>query len=266
MRISCDLDGVVADMDSALAKLAEEEFGVSAKAARSQGSDAARQADDRINKADAGADQPPAAAGSDAATAAVPPADELPTAAVLERLTARQQTRLWQRVQATRNFWETIDECEPGAVRRFQQAAHQREWDVIFLTQRPRTAGRTVQLQSQRWLRRNGFELPSVYTSIGSRGLIAAGLTIDAHIDDRIEHCVNVASESKARAILVWRDQESFARISAGGRRMNIEVVSTFGAALDLLEEDEQRRHDSAAARGGASVLSRLKKTLTGGV
>ena len=254
-------------MDTALARLAEEEFGVSSKAAKADESEAARQAEAQIRKTGQVVENEPGAAEADASAgpAAVPGAAELPTAAILERLTARQQTRLWRRVQDTRNFWESLEECEPGALRHLQQVAHQREWDVIFVTQRPRSAGRTVQLQSQRWLRRNGFELPSVYTSIGSRGLIAAALSIDAHIDDRLEHCVNVTCESTSRAILVWRDRESFARISTGGRRMRIEVVPTLRAALDLLEEEDQRKRETAAAKGASSVIGRLKKTLTGG-
>jgi hypothetical protein len=161
---------------------------------------------------------------------------ELPSAAVLSRLTARQQTRLWQRVRDTRNFWESLKEHEPGIVRRLQHLAYQRRWDVLFVTQRPSTAGRTAQVQSQRWLRRHGFDLPAVYTTEGSRGSIAAALTLDAHIDDRLENCVDVTSDSKARSILVWRDEESYTPISKGAHKLGIAVVHTVAEALTLLE------------------------------
>ena len=230
MRISCDLDGVLADMDSALADLAAAEFGISARS-RSQAL--------KARKTPAGT---PADGGTDAQTANAskdgtgePP--ELAGAAVLSRLTSRQQSRLWQRVRETRNFWESLHEHEPGIVRRFQHLAHQHRWDVLFVTQRPSTAGHTAQIQSQRWLRRHGFDLPAVYTTQASRGPVAAALTIDAHIDDRLENAVDVVSDSRAWSILVWRDDESLDRVLAGAKALRITVVRTVAEALDRLAE-----------------------------
>ena len=224
------MDGVLADMDATLARLAEREFGVTAGA---------------------GVEQQAAAAEDD--TDAPPPYD----LALLDALTARQQSRLWQRVRDTRNFWETLDECEPGMVRRVQKLAHELRWDVLFVTQRPGTAGRTQQLQTQHWLKRRGFEYPSVYTTMGSRGMIAAALTLDAHIDDRLQNCMDVATESKAWPILVWRDADSFDRISAGARNLGIAVVRTVAEALDRIEQA-----DRADARGAEAprLLDRLRR------
>jgi len=190
MRISCDLDGVLADMNGAL--------------------DAVAQAD--------GATDP------------------------FEKLGARKQARVWQQVRATRNFWETLKECEPGQVRRLQHLATKHGWEVLFVTQRPGTEGRTAQEQSQRWLHRHGFDLPAVYTTVGSRGRIAAALTLDAHIDDRVENCVDVASDSKAWPILVWRDEESRERVTAGSKKLGIAVASTLAEALDRLEETSREK------------------------
>ena len=212
MRISFDMDGVLADMDDALARLATEEF--------------------------------------------EKPSGELPDA-MLTQLSPRQQSRLWKRVQDTRNFWETLKECEPGIVRRLQHLAHHRRWDVLFVTQRPSTAGRTTQLQTQHWLRRHGYEYPAVYTTEGSRGRIAAALTLDVHIDDRLEHCVDVVSDSKTWPILVWRDEESFDRISEGAVKLGIATVPTVGDALDRVEEAERGLTDH---HGQATLLGRLKK------
>ena len=224
------MDGVLADMDATLARLAEQEFRVTAGASVEQ----------------------PAAAGEDD-TDAPPPYD----LALLNALTARQQSRLWQRVRDTRNFWETLDECEPGMVRRVQKLAHELRWDVLFVTQRPGTAGRTQQLQTQHWLKRRGFEYPSVYTTMGSRGAIAAALTLDAHIDDRLQNCMDVATESKAWPILVWRDADSFDRIGAGARNLGIAVVRTVAEALDRIEQA-----DRADARGAEAprLLDRLRR------
>jgi hypothetical protein len=230
------MDGVLADMDATLARLAEQEFGVTAKAGAPPGA----------------AGGPPEAAGEDD-TDAPPPYD----LELLNALTARQQSRLWQRVRDTRNFWETLDECEPGMVRRVQKLAHELRWDVLFVTQRPGTAGRTQQLQTQHWLKRRGFEYPSVYTTMGSRGAIAAALTLDAHIDDRLQNCIDVAAESKAWPILVWRDAESFDRIGAGARNLGIAVVRTVAEALDRIEQA-----DRVDARGAEAprLLDRLRR------
>jgi hypothetical protein len=251
MRISCDLDGVLADMDTALAKLAEEEFGISAKAGGGR-----ERASLRAGPGDVLPGAPAAAVDAGAA-----PGD-LPSAAVLFRLTSRQQARLWQRVRETRNFWDTLDEHEPGAVRRLQHLAHDLRWDVIFVTQRPPTSGRTPQVQSQRWLHRHGFQHPSVFTTQGSRGRIAAALTLDAHIDDRLENCIDIASDSKAWPILVWRDDDSFARVSAGASKLGIATVRTVNEALDKLEQaDRVARSDTPQpADGNASLLDRLKR------
>jgi hypothetical protein len=228
------MDGVLADMDAALARIAEQEFGVTAKSTATPAQDA-----------------PEAEAGPQAGEAP-PPYDT----ALLNALTARQQSRLWQRVRDTRNFWEGLDECESGTVRRIQKLAHDLRWDVLFVTQRPGTAGRTQQLQTQHWLRRHGFEYPAVYTTIGSRGAIAAALTLDAHIDDRLDNCIDVATQSKASSILVWRDAESFDRISTGAGKFGIAVVRTVGEALDRIEQADR----APAQPEQPSLLDRLKR------
>jgi hypothetical protein len=237
VRISFDLDGVLADMDAALARIADQEFGVTAKAA----------------PADAPAEQAAAVTAGPATDKEAPPAYDT---ALLNALTARQQSRLWQRVRDTRNFWESLDECEPGAVRSIQKLAHELRWDVLFVTQRPGTAGRTPQLQSQHWLRRKGFEYPAVYTTIGSRGAIAAALNLDAHIDDRLQNCIDVSVESKAWPILVWRDAESFDRIRTGAANLGIAVVRTVAEALDRIEQADR----ASSQPEQPTLLDRLRR------
>jgi len=252
------MDGVLADMDAALARMAEQEFGVTPKApsgglpslslrpGKPPGYEG-RKADEKQD-ADHGADDPK---------------DQPPTSgpALLANLSARQQTRLWQRVRDTRNFWETLDECEAGTVRRIQKLAHELRWDVLFVTQRPSSAGRTQQLQTQHWLRRRGFEYPAVYTTQGSRGRIAASLPLDAHIDDRLDNCVDVASDSKAWPILVWRDAESFDRIRTGATSLGIAVVRTVGEALDKIEQADR----AASQPEQPTLLDRLRGAFKAG-
>jgi hypothetical protein len=251
MRISFDMDGVLADMDAALARIAAQEFGKAVAAPPREA----------VGEPTEGAPSATPSATPSVTPSVTPQAepDALPSA-MMAGLSSRQQTRLWQRVRETRNFWETLKECEPGTVGRLQRLAHHRRWDVLFVTQRPSTAGRTAQLQTQHWLRRHGFEYPAVYTTQGSRGLIAAALTLDVHIDDRLENCVNVASDSRAWPILVWRDDESFARISAGSARLGIATVATVGEAMDKIEEAERGLADQ---QDHTTLMGRLKRAFT---
>src|SRR5688500_11447196 len=86
------------------------------------------------------------------------------------QLTGRQRRQLWRHIRSIDGFWESLDEIEPGSVARLAQMAENRRWEIIFLTRRPATAGLTAQLQSQQWLEKNGFRLPSVYVVTASRG------------------------------------------------------------------------------------------------
>jgi len=107
-------------------------------------------------------------------------------------------------------------------------------WEPFFITQRPATAGDTVQRQTQHWLVAHGFDLPSVLVVPGSRGAAAAALTLDYHVDDTPANCVDICSEGQTRVVLIVDVHD---RIGiAGARRLGIATVPGIGAALDLLE------------------------------
>lgn len=65
-------------------------------------------------------------------------------------------------------------------------------------------------------------------------------LQLDFLVDDRLQHCVDVASESNARAILILRRDDPTA--AQGAKRLGIEVVPSVAEALDLLEREQQAR------------------------
>jgi hypothetical protein len=109
-----------------------------------------------------------------------------------------------------------------------------------------------VQRQSQRWLQRLGFPLPSVFVVHGSRGKVADALALDVVVDDRPDNCLDVALESKARAVLIWRNTS--ARAPAAARRMGIGVQATVASCLDVLVEAER------AAQTPADLLQRLRR------
>jgi hypothetical protein len=216
LRIACDLDGTVADMDAALQQEARRMFGsdVDLHAAAATPIKSAEDVEAEL-AADSGTEKA-AAAG---------------TGRPLSRPELRQ---LWTQIRTIENFWTGLSEIEPGAVARFAELATRHRWDVIFVTHRPASAGETTQRQSQRWLQARGFEMPSVFVN-GGRGRIAQALSLDAMIDDRPENCLDVVADSSAHPLLVWRrNPES---VPLGVSHTRIEVVPSFGVALDRLEE-----------------------------
>ena len=204
LRIGCDLDGTLADLDSAFQREAERLFGAG--------------------------EGDPSARGR------------------------RRLRALWTHVTATENFWTTLAEAEPGAVARLAEAAAARGWEIIFLTQRPATAGEPTQRQSQRWLEAHGFERPSVFVVSGSRGRIASALDLDAVLDDRPENCADVVTDSDAASLLVWRQDAQ--RLPPGLSRLRIEVLFSMAAAIERLQ---QLDHVPPASTG---MIHRVRRAL----
>jgi hypothetical protein len=210
-----------------------------------------RTAPDRadVDAGRAAADAAPDPAGStEAAPDNVPPLLKI-------KMTTRQQRRLWRHVESIENFWESLAELEPGVIRRLARLTSERRWEIIFLTKRPESAGVTAQVQTQRWLESHGFRMPSVYVVQGSRGRIAAALALDIVVDDRPENCLDVVVDSKARAILIWREGEN--QLPAAAQRLGIGVVKSVAECLDILT-----KIDSDAAREEPGVLNRVMRLL----
>jgi len=230
LRIGFDLDGVLADMESALIREAEKLFRSSLK----------RQTAHR---------------GTHASMFDLVPedvADNAPLRHELE-LTARERRQLWRHVHSIDGFWESLEETEPGIVARLATIAAERHWEIIFLTRRPATAGATSQIQSQRWLEAKGFRLPSVYVVTASRGLIAAALTLDIVVDDTPENCVDVASDSKARTIAIFRNQDA---PPPALKAMGIHLVRSTDECLNLLVEID------SSLRQQPGAIERVMRTL----
>jgi hypothetical protein len=104
------------------------------------------------------------------------------------------------------------------------------------MTSRPPSAGDSVQLQTQVWLERHGYYLPSVLTTPpGSRGELARSLRLDLVLDDRLVNCLEIISASNAKAVLVLRaSADSPVREAADAR--GIGVVPSLAQALDATE------------------------------
>jgi hypothetical protein len=109
------------------------------------------------------------------------------------------------------------------------------QWEVFFITQRPATAGDTVQRQTQRWLVAQGFDLPSVVVSSGSRGIVSAALRLAYHVDDNPQNCIDVRADSATRPLLIVPDSDNLTMKSA--RTLGIGVTPTLSSCLDILEK-----------------------------
>jgi hypothetical protein len=214
LRISFDLDGVLADFAAAFRQAELRLFG------------------------------PAAGAGSDAPE----PEDEQQRQEQPARSTGRRDA-IWRDIENTPDFWTTLQPLDPAAVARIHELSVRYRWEVFFLTQRPATAGETVQRQTQRWLVEQGFDLPSVIVLNGSRGRAIHALSIDYHVDDSTQHCLDVVADAAARTILVSPAASDGA--VEGARKMGIAPAGTIAEALEILEQ-------ATLARTNPSMLQRL--------
>jgi hypothetical protein len=165
-------------------------------------------------------------------------------------LTADAVKRAWERIARTPQWWLTLDAYEPDQLRRLYQTSRERRWEVYFMTTRPSSAGETTQFQTQWWLEKHGFALPSVMTVPGSRGDAANAVKLDIAVDDRLTNCVDIIAASRAKAVLLQRRDDPGIRQQALAR--GIGVVSTLAEALDAIEQFEE------AKRTTVGRLSRL--------
>ena len=150
-------------------------------------------------------------------------------------LTKADVDRLWRKVAAESNWWLGVSAYEPEQIERLYQETRLRRWEVFFLTSRPASAGDTVQLQTQVWLERLGFLLPSVLTTpAGARGEIARALRLDLALDDRLVNCMEIISASNSKALMVARGEADGVRDEIEAR--GVGVVTSLAQALDAIE------------------------------
>jgi FMN phosphatase YigB (HAD superfamily) len=231
LRIGFDMDGVLADFDSAFHEAEARLFG-SAGAGAAGEPEREEEAQELATRRRGGA-----------------PEDAAEERLVSARQTKRKRDRVWQAIQSTPNFWETLAPTDAGAVRRIHQLMLHHRWEVFFITQRPKTAGDTVQRQTQRWLVEQGFDLPSVLVLGGSRGAAAGALRLDYHVDDSPQNCLDVISDSRAKTILIVPDNDETTVASA--RKLGVGTARSIGEAIDILEQ-------ASTAQAQPGLLARI--------
>jgi hypothetical protein len=240
------MDGVLADFESAFREVEQRLFGVDAPPPPEQPETRAAEEEQaqtpRRRASDKEVENSPAQDVVDALDA-----EEAPPRV----LTRRKLDRVWSEIASTPDFWTTLKAIDPNAVPRIKEMMLRHGWEVVFITQRPRTAGESVQRQTQRWLVAQGFDWPSVLVMPGSRGKAAAALHIDYLVDDSPKNCVDVISDSRARALLIMRERDD--HMEASARRLGIGIASSIENCLDILEQATQHR-------GERSVFERLAR------
>ena len=236
LRIAFDMDGTLADLSSAYADVEEHLFGAADEDAKHPAPEAREAEQQREDAGDPAAQQTERRSDYHR---------------LVERLSTRHRDRVWRTIEATPNFWTTLKPLEDGAVKRLYQLTGEQNWEVFFITQRPATAGGTVQWQTHKWLVEHGFHTPSVIPLSASRGKAAAALNLDYLIDDTPQNCVDVLSDSATRAILLVDPDDPLAETSA--RRLGIGVAHSVHEVLDLLVQ-------ATTARANPTLFEKLRK------
>jgi FMN phosphatase YigB (HAD superfamily) len=238
LRIAFDMDGTLADLSTAYSEVEERLFGESAVVEHEQPAPEAREAEQHAD----------AAAQSQAEIDEERRQNDRRQAA---RMVTRNRDRVWRTIEATPNFWTTLKPLENGSIKRLYDLTGEHNWEVFFITQRPATAGGTVQWQTHKWLVEQGFRTPSVIPLSGGRGKAASALKLDFLVDDTPQNCVDVISDSSTRVILLVDSNDPLAESSA--RRLGIGVAHSLHDVLDVLVQ-------ATAARANPTLFERLRK------
>jgi hypothetical protein len=227
LRVGFDMDGVLADFSSAFHQLEVRLFGPSARI--------------RIERPEE--EEEKQSGGRSPSRVEPGRVDE----------SRRRSDAVWKVIQSTPGFWTKLNPIDPGAVRRIRDLMVRYRWEVFFITQRPATAGETVQRQTQRWLLAQGFDVPSVLVIGGSRGAAASALRLNYLVDDSPQNCLDVMAEGRAKPILIVPPGQEPTGKKA--RSLGIGVARTIGECLAILEQVSMHRDEPGVLQKVAAAV-----------
>ncbi|PNE22933.1 5'-nucleotidase [Mesotoga sp. Brook.08.YT.4.2.5.1] len=119
-------------------------------------------------------------------------------------LTLDMEERVWERIRNTPNFYEFLPPyASPKELKRLGSLVAQGCHEFYFITSRFPTKGRSVQLQSQRWIQKKIGEPVSVIVS-SRKGELCKVLGIDYAVDDAPHHVENLLDHGINTYIMDW--------------------------------------------------------------
>ena len=107
--------------------------------------------------------------------------------------------KAWVVIRGNPDWWRQLQPYEPSRFHPLQQASLQGH-ELYFLTQRP---GPGVKEATESWLISNGIYRPTVLMT-PDKGPVAAGLHLDALVDDRPENIHDVLNATLHTKCFIW--------------------------------------------------------------
>jgi hypothetical protein len=116
--------------------------------------------------------------------------------------TGAEVSAVWESIKADDNFWASLPAYDDTRATLFHLSNQQYMGDdIYFVTARP---GVFAKQQTERWLRANGFTNPTVLIS-SLKGHCAEALALDRYLDDRWENALSVADTPDTYPYLLVR-------------------------------------------------------------
>lgn len=159
-------------------------------------------------------------------------------------VTPAQEQKIWKRITASKSFWAELHPYPE--VPEIMSKLNELRWDghdIYFITTR---RGEQAKYQTEKWLALLGMYAPSVILS-SKKGLVAAGIGLDAMLDDRPENLIEVKNESPDTQVFIldrpynrsWNDRIRYATMAGGEGMYGAIRVKSVWEMLDKLELGE---------------------------
>lgn len=143
------------------------------------------------------------------------------------------QDRVWQKhIQGNPLFWESLGPMAGAkeTLKKLNSLAEHGEIDCYFITNR---RGTNVKLQSEWWLYKHGFNLPTVLLASDKVPIIRS-LGLSVYVDDKIETMLELVATSEKEK---WLHGTHFYLVDAPwnreGRTVGLQVVNSAKQALE---------------------------------